>query len=129
MLSSHSAGPAVDIRLARLASVTGQPVEALRLARSARDGALAQAAAGETADVGFYEFAAGEYARLAGDAVSARQGYVAALAVRDTDLGALVGLARIDAFDGHTSDAIAGLEKAAAIAPQPETLAFWATCG
>ena len=66
----------------------------------------------------------GEYARLAGDAVSARQGYVAALAERDTDLGALVGLARIDAFEGHTSDAIAGLEKAAAIAPQPETLAL-----
>ncbi len=33
----HAAGPAVDIRLARLASVTGQPAEALRLARSARD--------------------------------------------------------------------------------------------
>ena len=122
VLSSHAAGPAVDIRLARLASVTGQPAEALRLARSARDGALAQAAAGETADVGFYQFAAGEYARLAGDAASARQGYAAALAVRDTDLGALVGLARIDAFEGRTSDAIAGLEKAAAIAPQPETL-------
>ena len=124
VLSSHAAGPAVDIRLARLASVTGQPAEALRLARSARDGALAQAAAGETADVGFYQFAAGEYARLAGDAASARQGYAAALAVRDTDLGALVGLARIDAFDGQTSEAIAGLEKAAAIAPQPETLAL-----
>jgi len=122
VLSSKASGPAVDVRLARLASVTGQPAEALRLARSARDGALAQAAAGETADAGFYQFAAGEYARLAGDASSARQGYVAALAVRDTDLGALVGLARIDAFDGRTEDAIAGLEKAAAIAPQPETL-------
>ena len=33
------------------------------------------------ADVGFYQFAAGEYARLAGDAASARQGYAAALAV------------------------------------------------
>jgi tetratricopeptide (TPR) repeat protein len=124
VLSSHSAGPAVDVRLARLASVTGQPAEALRLARSARDGALAQAASGETADVGFYQFAAGEYARLAGDAASARQGYVAALAVRDTDLGALVGLARIDAFEGRTNDAIAGLQKAAAIAPQPDTLAL-----
>lgn len=121
VLTSHAGGPAVDVRLARLATVTGQPAEALRLARSARDAALA---AGETADVGFYQFAAGEYARLAGDAASARQGYVAALAVRDTDLGALVGLARIDAFEGRTSEAIAGLEKAAAIAPQPETLAL-----
>jgi tetratricopeptide (TPR) repeat protein len=124
VLTARSKGPAVDVRLARLASVTGQPDEALRLARSARDAARAETAAGETPDLGFYEFAAGEYARLAGDAAAAREGYAAALALRDTDLGALVGLARIDAFDGRIDQAIAGLEKAAAIAPQPETLAL-----
>src|SRR5262249_12787304 len=63
-----------------------------------------------------------EYARLTGDVPAARAGYEAALAVRPTDLGALVGLARIDAFDGRPAEAIAGLRKAAAIAPQPETL-------
>ena len=121
VLTSHAAGPAVDVRLARLATVTGQPAEALRLARSARDAALAQAPRARHPMSGSTSSRPAN-ARLAGDAASARQGYVAALAVRDTDLGALVGLARIDAFEGHTSDAIAGLEKAAAIAPQPETL-------
>ena len=124
VLASQAHGPALDVRLARLASVTGGTMEALRLARSARDAAVAQAAAGETPDVGFYQFAAGEYARLAGDATAARQGYAAALALRATDLGALVGLARIDAFEGNTTAAIAGLQQAAAIAPQPETLAL-----
>jgi tetratricopeptide (TPR) repeat protein len=124
VLTARSKGPAVDVRLARLTFVTSQPAEALRLARSARDAARAETAAGETQDLGFYEFAAGEYARLAGDAAAARDGYAAALVVRHTDLGALVGLARIDAFEGHSDQAIAGLEKAAAIAPQPETLAL-----
>src|SRR5204862_671729 len=45
-------------------------------------------------------------------------------AVRSTDVAALVGLARIDAFDGHTDSAIAGLRAAAAIVPQPDTLAI-----
>lgn len=123
-LAAEAPGPAVDLRLARLAFVTGQPEEALRLARSARDSARADAGSGGTLDLGFYEFAAGEYARLTGDAVAARAGFVAALAIRPTDLGALLGLARIDAFDGRTDGAIAGLRAAAAIAPQPETLAI-----
>jgi tetratricopeptide (TPR) repeat protein len=124
VLVSHANGPAVDIRLARLAFVTGGIDHALKLARSASASAQAQAAAGDAPDLGFYDYAAGEYARLAGDATSARAGYQAALAVRDTDLGALVGLARIDAYDGRTAEAIAGLRKAAAIAPQPETVAL-----
>ena len=36
----------------------------------------------------------------------------------------MVGLARIDAFEGRTEEAIAGLRRAAAIAPQPETMAL-----
>jgi Flp pilus assembly protein TadD len=124
VLVAHASGPVVDIRLARLAFVTGGIDRALELARSARASAQAQAAAGETTDLGFYDYAAGEYARLAGDAASARAGYQAALAVRDTDLGALVGLARVDAYEGRTAEAIAGLRKAAAIAPQPETVAL-----
>jgi hypothetical protein len=126
VLTSHAAGPAVDVRLARLATVTGQPAEALRLARSARDAALAQAPAGETPDVGFYQFAAGEYARLAGDAASARQGYVAALAVRGTDLGALVGLARIDAFEGTRATPSPGSRRRP---PSPRSPRRWVAGG
>jgi hypothetical protein len=37
-------------------------------------------------------------------------------------MGALVGLARVDAFEGRTDAAIAGLTAAAGIVPQPETL-------
>jgi hypothetical protein len=112
--------PAVDVRLARLAYVTGDPARALTLALSARD---AQAEDPD-ADLGFYEFAVGEYARFSGDAALARSAYGAALDIRPTDFGALIGLAKVDASDGHVEAAIAGLEKAAASVPQPETLAL-----
>ncbi len=113
-------GPAVLIREARLASVTGDAAMALERARSAYDAARDA----DIDDVGFYAYAAGEYARLAGDAGAARAGYAEALELRDDDLAALVGLARIDAFDGHTDAAIDGLRRATAIAPQPELLAL-----
>jgi tetratricopeptide (TPR) repeat protein len=121
-LAAKANGAEVDVRLARLAFVTGGMSQSLALARSASADAAAKARNGETPDLGFYDYAVGEYARLTGDETSARAGYVAALGVRAGDIGALVGLARIDAYDGHTAAAIAGLEKAAAIAPQPETL-------
>lgn len=123
-LASVAPGPAVDVRLARLAFVTGRADEARRLAFGARDAARDDARAGGSLDPAFYEFAAGEYARLTGDAASARAGYGAALAIRPTDLGALLGLARIDAFEGRTSEAIAGLRAATAIVPQPEPMAL-----
>ena len=123
-LSSQATGSSVDIRLARLTFVTGQLDKSLQLATSARVAARAEAAAGGTPDLGFFEYAVGEYSRQAGDAMIARADYGAALTIRDTDIGAIVGLARIDAYDGRTADAIAGLRKAAAIAPQPETLAL-----
>jgi len=118
-LAAATSGPGVDVRLARLAYVTGDPAAAV--GRS--EAALASAAASE-GNTGFYDYAAAEYARLTGDPAAARTGYEAALGVRSTDLAALVGLARIDAFEGRTDAAIAGLRRAADIAPQPETLAL-----
>ena len=115
-------GPALDVRLARLAYLSGDGAEARKRSEAALAATRTAAAAGETVDLGFYEYAAAEYARLTGDAATARAGYEAALSVRSTDLGVLVGLARIQAFDNDTAGAIATLEKAAAIAPQPETL-------
>lgn len=117
-LSKAVSGPAVDIRAARLAFLTGNGAEALKLARSS----LAAASKDAETDLGFYAYAVGEYARLTGDAKDARAAYRQALDIRATDIGSIVGLARIDAFEGRTTDAIAGLHKAAAIAPQPETL-------
>jgi tetratricopeptide (TPR) repeat protein len=113
-------GPAVLIREARLASVTGDPAAALDRARAAQAAAIAD----DAEDLGFYAYAVGEYARLAGDADTARAGYADALDSRDDDLGALTGLARIDAFDGRVAAAIDGLRRATDIAPQPEALAL-----
>jgi tetratricopeptide (TPR) repeat protein len=121
-LSTLANGTAVDIRLARLEFVTGHPDEGLALAVRARDEATRDVAAGGTADLGFYDYAVGEYARTAGDATMAGTAFQAALAVRSTDLGALVGLARIEAYRGDTAQAIAELSKAVAIAPQPESV-------
>jgi len=120
-LTAATDGPAIDVRAARLAYLTGDADQALRLARRAL---AAVSADDESTDVGFYAYAVGEYARLTGDAAGARTAYEQAVEVRDTDIGAIVGLARIDAFEGRTAGAIAGLERAAAIAPQPETLAL-----
>ena len=69
-LAAATSGPGVDVRLARLAYVTGDPAAAV--ARS--EAALASATASE-GDTGFYDFAAAEYAWLTGDATAARVGY------------------------------------------------------
>lgn len=117
---TKAGGAAVLIREARLASVTGDETLALMRAREAQAIALAE----DSEDRWFYSYAVAEYARLAGDVDAARVGYAEALELRDADLGALVGLARIDAFDGRLDAAIDGLRRATAIAPQPESLAL-----
>ena len=119
-LASVAGGPAVDVRMARFAYLSGESSRAVVLVRAAYDAAVRTG----DPDAAFYAYALGEYARLAGDVVVARAGFEAALAARTDDLGGLVGRARIDAFDGRTAQAIAGLRRAAAIAPQPETLAL-----
>ena len=119
-LAAVSPGPWLDVRRARLAYVSGEPGLAVQLAARS----LAAAPHDDPESIGFYEYAFGEFARLAGDAESARSGFEAALAARPGDLGALVGLARVEAAAGDGDGAIALLRKAAAIAPQPETLAL-----
>jgi tetratricopeptide (TPR) repeat protein len=119
-LAGIADGPWLDVRMARLASVTGDADRALALARKA----FALAPSADPGETAFYAYALGEYARLAGDADAARGGFETALAERPTDLGALLGLARIDAFGGRTAEAITGLRTASEIVPQPETLAL-----
>jgi tetratricopeptide (TPR) repeat protein len=119
-LAATGPGPWLDVRRAKLAYATGQPAQAVALARSA----ATAAAKDDPANAWFYDYALGEFSRLSGDADGARFAYAAALAIRPADLGSLVGLARIDAFDGNVAAASAGLQRAAAIAPQPETLAL-----
>ncbi|TAK02627.1 MAG: hypothetical protein EPO36_01330 [Chloroflexota bacterium] len=118
-LAASAAGPAVDVRRARLAALTGDLEGALDLARLARDTTFA-----DGTDVAFYDYALAEYARLAGDAVTAQTGFEAALKARPTDLGALVGLARVQAFEGDIDAAVESLLAAVAIAPTPEAEAL-----
>lgn len=113
-------GPAVLVREARFVSATGDAPGALDRARAAQAAAVSE----DAGNLWFYAYAVGEYARLAGDAVAARAAFEDALELRDDDVAALIGLARVDAFDGRTDAAIAGLRQATDIAPQPEALAL-----
>jgi tetratricopeptide (TPR) repeat protein len=92
----------------------------MRLANAARD----EAAVDGSSDPAFYEAQLGELARLSGDARTARRAFDAALAIRPANQLALLGRARLEAADGDDAAAIATLERAAAIAPRPETLAL-----
>ena len=119
-IATVAPGPALDVRMARLAWLTGDPAKAVLLAGKARDVAMSDAGS----DPSFYEAQLGEFARITGRADQARASFEAALAIRPTDQLALLGLARLDAFDGRDAPAIARLRTAAAIAPRPETLAL-----
>ena len=119
-LAEIAPGPWLDVRLARLASSTGDAARAVTMARKA----LAIAPSSDPGELAFYAYALGEYARLAGDSDAARAGFETALTERPTDVASLLGLARIDAFEGRTAEAIAGLRAASDIVPQPEALAI-----
>jgi tetratricopeptide (TPR) repeat protein len=115
-------GPALDAREARLAWLSGDPRTAMTLATSARDAAARDG----SSDPAFYEAQLGEMARLTGDATTARTAFDAALAIRPTNQLALLGSARLSAAAGDPATAIRTLERAAAIAPRPETLGLLA---
>ncbi|HEX5824524.1 MAG TPA: tetratricopeptide repeat protein, partial [Candidatus Limnocylindrales bacterium] len=119
-LASIAPGPALDVRMARLAWLSGDQAMALEQAAKARDAASADGGS----DPSFYEAQLGEFARITGHADQARTSFEAALAIRPTDQLALIGLARVEAFNGHDVAAIARLQTASAIAPRPETLAL-----
>src|SRR5436190_1036682 len=124
LLTAIAKGPPIDARLAHLAFVTGDPAKALALAKAARDAAVIAADDPHSPDLAFYEYQLGEIARLTGDLTLAGSTYRAALIDRPDDLGSLVGLARVEAHDGDAGAASAQLRRAAAIAPQPDTLAL-----
>ena len=67
----HHRGPAVDVRLARLAIGDRGPDRSPCASPDPRAAAAPAMDPAET--IGFYEYAAGEYARLAGDAATAPQ--------------------------------------------------------
>ena len=119
-LASMAPGPALDLRLARLAYLSGDAERALIVVQRARESVLGD----WLADRGLYEAQVGEIARLSGDAALARSSFEAALTIRPTDQLALVGLARVAAYEGDDAEAIGLLRESSAIAPRPETLAL-----
>lgn len=124
-LAAATSGAAIDARLARFAYLTGDDARGLALASRARDvGAAPALAADDPAGGVFYHYQLAEMDRLTGNAPAALAEYTAALAIRPADLGSLVGRARVEAFLGTTSAAIADLRHAAAIAPQPDALSL-----
>jgi tetratricopeptide (TPR) repeat protein len=120
-LVSVSDGSAAQVRLGRLDLITGDAVGAVAADRTAAADAADEGLVGTP--LGFYDVTLGDALLATGDPSGARAAYEAGLSAR-TDLpGALVGLARIDAFDGHTDAAIAGLDTAIAAIPLPDWLA------
>jgi tetratricopeptide (TPR) repeat protein len=117
-LGSRVSGPAVDLRLARLAFVTGDPALAVTLATSARDGAIAA----QAPDVAIYQVALGEIARMSGRADVARDAFTAALGIRRDDTAALLGFARLDAAVGDGAEALGKLQTALGVAPVVDAL-------
>ncbi len=118
ILAGVAPGPALDVRLARLAYVTGDPDRALAIATAARDDARAAGAG----DMAFYEYQLGELARLSGDAPTAERAFRGSLDARSANVPALVGLARVEVATGRLDEAAMHLERAVAIAPQPDAL-------
>jgi tetratricopeptide (TPR) repeat protein len=120
-LVAVSDGSAAQVRIGRLALITGDATGALVADRKAASDAIDEGLVGTP--LGFYDVTLGDALLLTGDEPGARDAYQAGLDAR-TDLpAALVGLARIDAFDGRLDDAIAKLDTAIAAIPLPDWLA------
>jgi tetratricopeptide (TPR) repeat protein len=114
-------GSAAQVRAARLAFVEGDPGAAVAGDRTAAASATLEGLEGDA--LGFYHVTLGETLIAAGDPAGARSAFEAALAVRPDLPAALVGLAKLDAFDGDLSTAIEELDTAIAAIPLPDTLA------
>jgi tetratricopeptide (TPR) repeat protein len=120
-LVATSDGSAEEVRIGRLDFVTGDLAGAMAADRAAAADATDEGLVGTP--LAFYDVTLGDALLATGDEAGAGDAYRAALAVR-TDLpSALVGLARIDAFDGHLDAAITGMDTAIAAIPLPDSLA------
>ena len=121
-LDSRVDSPAVTIRQAKLAFVNGAGAVAQDLA--SRSVAEADARGEEGAGLAFYDYAAAEYALLAGDLDAAQSGYAAALEELPGYALALAGEGRVAFARGDTAGAILHLENAVAAVPRPDLVAY-----
>jgi tetratricopeptide (TPR) repeat protein len=108
-------------RQANLAELKGKLEEAERLIRAAI--AKIQTAGGSAADLAWYQGRLGDFALAAGRLEEAEAIYRAVPEGTDPFHDATAGRARIAAFRGRLDEAVALLEKAVAIGPDPHMLA------
>lgn len=120
-LDTLSPGPAITARLAHLAWLQGDGVQAEKIARRAHDQARAAGTTGP--GLGWYDYLAGTIAFQTGDLAEAARWYDAAAADWPDSYLVLAGQGRLAAAEGRTDDAIALYRRAIAVAPQPDALA------
>jgi len=121
-LDSRVDAPAITVRQARLAFVTGDAAEAQRLA----DQALTEADSrgDEGAGLAFYQYLAGEYALFTGDLDGAQADYQAALQSLPGYYLPVAGEARVAFARGDTNTAIEKMSAAVAAVPRPDLVAY-----
>jgi tetratricopeptide (TPR) repeat protein len=114
-------GSAAQIRMARLAFVTGDPKAAVAAGRAAVADAVDEGLEGDA--LAFDHSTLADLLVSTGDTAEARAALAAGLDARPDHPASLVVLARLDAFDGDLDTAIDELDRAIAAIPQPDWLA------
>ncbi len=120
-LGAAQQGPAISARLAHLASLQGRPADALRLSASALSAARDAGTTGTS--LSWYAFLDGTLSFQDGQLERAETSFRAAIVAWPGSYAALAGLARTRAARGDSAEAISLYQQAAAIVPQPQTLA------
>jgi tetratricopeptide (TPR) repeat protein len=114
-------GPASLVRDGRLAFIRGDASGSVAADRAAVTAATDGALEGDA--LAFYHVTLGETLLATGDEAGARDAWTAALDVRPDLPAALVGLARLDAFEGDLDGAIDRMSTAIDAIPLPDWLA------
>lgn len=115
-------GPSVESRFARLAFLTGDTPEAIRILDEAANTAEGLNVSPE--ELAFYHYSAGEYRFTSGDVDGAEREFGAALARFPRYYLAIAGQGRVAFARGDLAGAIDAYQRAVAIIPKPELLAY-----
>jgi tetratricopeptide (TPR) repeat protein len=121
-LRQKADGPAVTSRFARVAFLTGHAEEAIRLFDEAAMAAEGLNAPAE--ELAFYHYAAGDDRLLTGDLDGADREFLTALEQLPDYYLAVAGRGRVAFARGDLAAAIEAYERAVAIIPKPELLAY-----